>query len=82
MLAVELHCHSRRSHDGRDPVEALFELAAERELHAIAITDHHTIEASMRAAELAPSLDLFAIPGIEISKAPGTAIRRPWQELS
>lgn len=71
MFAVELHCHSRRSHDGRDPVEALLDQARERNLDAIAITDHDTIEASLRAVELAPSFDLVAIPGVEISTRAG-----------
>ncbi len=71
MLAVELHSHSVRSHDGRDPVEQLLERAQAVDLDALAVTDHDAIEASLEAAELAPEYGLVGIPGIEISSAAG-----------
>lgn len=71
MLAVELHSHSVRSHDGRDPVGQLLERAQTVGLDALAVTDHDAIEASLEAAELAPEYDIVGIPGIEISTAAG-----------
>ncbi|WP_254271630.1 PHP domain-containing protein [Haloarcula marina] len=67
MLSVELHTHSSLSHDGRDPIELLLAQAQAVGLDALAITDHDEIEASRRAAELAPEYDLVGIVGMEIT---------------
>lgn len=40
---IDLHCHSTCS-DGTDPPERLAELAIERGLHAVALSDHDTVE--------------------------------------
>ncbi|WP_070365164.1 PHP domain-containing protein [Halodesulfurarchaeum formicicum] len=71
MLTVELHAHSARSYDGRDPVEMLLEQAAAVGLDAIAVTDHDAFDASQRAVELAPEFDLIGIPGMEVTSAAG-----------
>ncbi|WP_324662880.1 PHP domain-containing protein [Haloarcula sediminis] len=71
MLSVELHTHSSLSHDGRDPVELLLEQARAVGLDALAVTDHDELEASRRAAELAPDYGLVGIPGMEISSSAG-----------
>ncbi len=67
MLSVELHTHSSLSHDGRDPVELLLEQAQAVGLDALAVTDHDELEASLRAAELAPDYGLVGIPGMEVT---------------
>lgn len=67
MLSVELHTHSSLSHDGRDPVELLLEQAQAVGLDALAVTDHDELEASRRAAELAPDYGLVGIPGMEVT---------------
>ncbi|SEV94922.1 PHP domain-containing protein [Halobacterium jilantaiense] len=71
MLSVELHAHSELSYDGRDPVEMLLEQAQAVGLDALAVTDHDEIDASMRAADLAPDYDLVGIPGMEVTSAAG-----------
>ncbi|WP_254862598.1 PHP domain-containing protein [Halovivax gelatinilyticus] len=71
MQTVELHTHTSRSYDGRDPVDLVLEQAQAVGLDAIAITDHDEIEASLEAVERAPSYDLLAIPGVEISSKAG-----------
>lgn len=71
VLAVELHSHSVRSHDGHDPVDELLEQAQALGLDAIAVTDHDAVDASLKARERAPAYDLIGIPGIEISTADG-----------
>jgi len=68
---VELHTHSDRSHDGRDPVEQLLERAEDAGLDALAVTDHDAIDASQRAAALAPEYGLVGIPGMEVTTAAG-----------
>jgi predicted metal-dependent phosphoesterase TrpH len=71
VLSVELHCHSDRSYDGRDPVDLLLEQAAAVGLDAIAVTDHDEMAGSLEAVERAPLYDLVGIPGVEISTAAG-----------
>jgi len=66
-LSVELHTHSSLSHDGRDPVELLLEQAQAVGLDGLAVTDHDELEASLRAAELAPDYGLVGIPGMEVT---------------
>jgi len=67
VLSVELHTHSSLSHDGRDPIELLLEQAQAVGLDALAVTDHDEIEASLRAARLAPDYGLVGIPGMEVT---------------
>ncbi len=56
---VDLHCHSSASFDGSiDPV-ALLELARERGLTHLAITDHDTIDGALAARAA-------AVPGIQL----------------
>lgn len=62
---VDLHTHTFFS-DGTLSPEALVALAAERQLAAIAITDHDSIEALARARAAAAGL-LELVPGIELS---------------
>ncbi len=71
MLRVELHAHSERSHDGRDPVDLLLEQAAGVELDALAVTDHDAIDASIEAAEKASDYGLVGIIGMEVTSAVG-----------
>ena len=71
MLSVELHTHSSLSYDGRDPVELLLEQAAAVGLDALAVTDHDELDASLRAAELAPEYGLIGIVGMEVTCAAG-----------
>jgi hypothetical protein len=71
VLAVELHCHSALSHDGRDEVDLLLEQAAAVGLDAIAVTDHDAIAASREAVELAPEYGLVGIPAMEVTSAAG-----------
>jgi predicted metal-dependent phosphoesterase TrpH len=70
-LRLELHAHSVASHDGRDPVERLLERAAAAGLDGLAVTDHDVLDASRRAASLAPDYGLVGIVGMEVSSAAG-----------
>ncbi|MFB6232936.1 MAG: CehA/McbA family metallohydrolase [Haloarculaceae archaeon] len=71
MLRVELHAHSARSHDGRDPVDLLLEQAAGVGLDALAVTDHDAIEGSLEAAGKAADYGLVGIVGMEVTSAVG-----------
>ncbi|MFD1514940.1 PHP domain-containing protein [Halomarina rubra] len=70
-VALDPHVHSEGSYDGHEPVERLLERAVEVGLDGIVVTDHDTIEESLRAAELAPEYGLVGIPGVEVSTADG-----------
>ena len=63
-LRIDPHVHSHESHDGHEPVELLLEHASEIGLDGIVVTDHDEIDASRRAAELAPEYGLVGIPGV------------------
>ena len=70
-LRIDTHVHSRASFDGHEPVELILEHASEIGLDGVVVTDHDTIDASLLAAELAPSYDLVPLPGVEVSTAAG-----------
>lgn len=66
LVRNDCHCHTTFS-DGSLSVEALLNLAKERELSGLSITDHDTIDAYETALPLAASLGLDMVSGIEIS---------------
>ncbi len=67
MKLIDLHSHTTASDGSLTPTE-LVNLAKERGLTALAITDHDTIAGIPEAIERANSLkDLEIIPGVEIS---------------
>lgn len=62
---VDLHTHTRFSDGALEP-EALVELALQRSLIAIAVTDHDTVAALPRARAAARN-QIEVVPGIEVS---------------
>lgn len=71
VLSIDPHVHSEGSYDGNEPVELILEHASDIELDGVVITDHDSIEESLRAAELAPEYGLVGIPGVEVSTGVG-----------
>ena len=68
MSYAELHCHSYYSfHDGASSLEELMLRAKELGYHALAVTDHDNLCGAMRFAQLAKSLELHGIIGVEIT---------------
>lgn len=63
---IDLHVHSNCS-DGTYTPEELVDYALEKNLKAIALTDHDTTEGVRRAQEAAKGTGLELIPGIELS---------------
>ncbi len=63
---VDLHLHSTASDGTRSAIE-LVELAAEREISIIAVTDHDTLDGIPMGMEAADSMGISMIPGVEIS---------------
>lgn len=72
-MAVDLHTHSNRS-DGSDSPAVVIRHAADAGLHAIALTDHDTLDGIPEAAAEADRLHIPFVPGVEISCewTPGT----------
>lgn len=66
MKAIDLHTHSIYS-DGSLTVEELVDLAIEKGLSYIALTDHDTVGGVKRAMDYAANKDITVIPGIELS---------------
>ncbi|MGI9116879.1 MAG: PHP domain-containing protein [Gaiellales bacterium] len=64
--SIDLHLHSTAS-DGRLTPTALVELAAERGLDLIALTDHDTLRGIEEAQAAGRRLGVAVLPGIEVS---------------
>ncbi|MBD3390867.1 MAG: PHP domain-containing protein [Chitinivibrionales bacterium] len=67
---VDLHIHSTYS-DGTCPVREIVELAFEKNLRTISITDHDCIDSYPFARELGNGVGLEVIPGVELSSEIG-----------
>lgn len=70
MLSLDLHLHSCYSEDGGGTPEELMAILRQRGLHGMAITDHNTLEGSLKAKASAPK-DFIVIPAVEVSTADG-----------
>ena len=57
-MRVDLHLHSRYSHDSSTSLDALIRRAHECGLDRIALTDHNTAEGALELAKLAPELTI------------------------
>ena len=73
MIKLDLHIHSGYSVDGTGSPMDIIENLKKRGLHGMAITDHNTLEGSLKALKIAPK-DFIVIPGIEISTLDGHMI--------
>ncbi len=71
MLRVDLHLHSRYSHDSSTTLDELIERSRECRLDRIALTDHNTVEGALQLAQLDPRL---AIVGEEAKTREGEVI--------
>jgi len=65
-MAVDLHAHSTAS-DGSDTPSTLVEMAADRGLTHLALTDHDTLEGIEEARAAAASAGIELIPGTALS---------------
>jgi predicted metal-dependent phosphoesterase TrpH len=70
-VRVDLHLHSRYSHDGQSSLESLIERSRACGLDRIALTDHNTVEGALQLAQMAPDL---AIVGEEVKTREGEVI--------
>ncbi len=71
MLRLDLHTHSRYSPDSSLDVKEMLTTAVARGIHGISITDHNTLEGSVRALELGRDTSLIVVRGMEVSSRDG-----------
>ncbi len=65
-IVVDLHMHTRWSHDCSIEPEALVDHAESEGLGAIAVTDHNVFGGALETVALAEGRDLTVIPGEEV----------------
>ena len=65
-IVVDLHMHTRWSHDCSTEPAALVDHAEYEELGAIAVTDHNVFGGALETVEIAQGRDLMVIPGEEV----------------
>jgi predicted metal-dependent phosphoesterase TrpH len=70
---IDLHCHTSASFDSLATVGAVVRAAAARGLTHLAVTDHDTIDAAIRARDIAPP-ELTIIVGEEVKTVDGDLI--------
>ena len=70
-LKVEFHCHTAASMDSNNYLTRLLDAARQRGLDRLAITDHNTIRAALKAKKMAPEL---IIVGEEVRTRQGELI--------
>lgn len=68
---IDLHVHSRYSYDSIITPKELEFYANKRGLEGVAITDHDRLDGALRTAK---EVNLFIVPGMEISSADGHII--------
>ncbi|GAB6099392.1 PHP domain-containing protein [Halanaerocella petrolearia] len=66
MSQIDLHTHTTAS-DGSFTPQELVKEAQERDLTAVAITDHDSVDGVKPALDLAEELDIEVVPGIELT---------------
>jgi predicted metal-dependent phosphoesterase TrpH len=70
MLKLDLHIHSQYSEDGIGSPKEIIKNLKKKGLQGMAITDHNSVEGSLKALKVAPK-DFIVIPSLEISTADG-----------
>jgi hypothetical protein len=73
VLKLEPHLHTLHS-DGRDGVPAMLEACRAAGYDAVALTDHNTNSGVTEALEVADSLGLILVPGVEVTTFRGHAV--------
>ena len=69
-MRADLHIHTFHSKDNHQTLREIFKAARDKDLGAIAITDHNTLAGAIEAMKSAPDW-LIVMPGIEITSADG-----------
>lgn len=66
MSKIDLHMHSNFSTDGTYSVKELIQIAKEKGMNTIALTDHNSVKGVKEAILLGKEAGIHVIPGVEI----------------
>jgi predicted metal-dependent phosphoesterase TrpH len=67
MMIIDLHCHSKYSHDNHQEPEELIERAIVLGLDGICFTEHHSFDCSWPIARLKTPRDFLVLRAVEVS---------------
>lgn len=70
-MKIDLHCHTRYSHDNLFDPRDLIQEAVEKGLDGVCITDHFSVEASLPVQALPRPEGFLVLRGVEISTRQG-----------
>jgi len=70
-LRLDPHVHTEASPDGDGTVHEVLAYAHNRDIDAVALTDHDTTVGARRALEVQDHYDVTVVPGVEVSTADG-----------
>ena len=68
-LKIDLHVHTRYSHDSTTSLDEIVSYAKKRGLDGVAITDHDVVEGALKLVQKAK--ELVIIPGVEVTTSHG-----------
>lgn len=68
-LKIDLHVHTRYSHDSTITLDEIVAYSKKRGLNGVAITDHDVVKGALRLAQKAK--ELIVIPGVEVTTSHG-----------
>ena len=80
-MRIDMHIHSAHSRDGSASPEEIVAQAKAVGLAGFCVTDHNTIEGSLRAVELAKAEGLVSLVGVEVSSSDGHVLAYGVDEL-
>jgi predicted metal-dependent phosphoesterase TrpH len=70
-MRIDLHCHSKFSHDSYFEPEALIEEAINKKLDGVCFTEHYSVTASFTVEKIKVPDGFFVFRGLEISTNQG-----------
>ena len=70
-MKIDLHVHTSYSYDSNSLPKEIVDVAIERGIDCLAITDHGEIKGALEAVEYAKGKSILIIPGIEIKSKEG-----------
>jgi len=66
-VKIDLHIHTKTGSDGNLPIEEVFQVAKNRNINLISITDHDSIDCQERAIALAREYGMSYVTGVELN---------------
>jgi len=67
LMLIDLHCHTRYSHDNNLDPQAFVTLAKQRGLDAVCVTEHNSVEASAPVVKLGRQEGLLVLQAVEVT---------------